>query len=256
MAIFYYVQGIEVFCELGLCNHSTWHHNFPFTKIDISILIVLRTSFSLKVLVHVSSPFLISMIKYKTESSYSIPNTFVIIVKWNMHSFYSLLSSIRKIIWIIILIVLLLWIWFLFLLKAVFLEQYLMLNRRNSAMDKDDKTQSRMARDASLFVCTTMYHELEHEMEQLLYSLGNLDKNRHRVGRHLECHVFFDGCVEGENLNEYVLRLCSLLEKTIRVRVCEGIKIRTPYGMQVRWTMPGGTEFYLHMKDNNKVWRN
>ena len=128
-----------------------------------------------------------------------------------------------------------------------------MLNRRNSAMDKDHKTQSRMARDTALFVCTTMYHELEHEMEELLHSFGNLDRNRYRVGRHVESHVFFDGCLEGEALNDYVLRLCSLLEKTLRVRVANAVKMRTQYGMQLRWTMPSGTAFYIHLKDNNKV---
>ena len=141
----------------------------------------------------------------------------------------------------------------LFLFIGILLEQYLMLNRRNSAVDGGSVNHEKLARNTSLFMCTTMYHEADYEMEQLLHSVANLDRNRHIVGRHLESHIFFDGCLQGEVMNEYVLTLCSLLEKTLRIKLANVVKIKTPYGMQMKWKLPGGTEFTIHLKDNKKV---
>ena len=141
----------------------------------------------------------------------------------------------------------------LFPYTGVLVEQYLMLNRRNSAMDKGHVNHEKLSRDAALFMCTTMYHEADYEMEQLLHSIGNLDRNRHLVGRHLESHIFFDGCLQGEVMNEYVLTLCALLEKTLRIKLANVVKMKTPYGMQMRWKLPGGTDFTIHLKDNKKV---
>lgn len=128
-----------------------------------------------------------------------------------------------------------------------------MLNRRNSAVDEGNVNHEKLSRNASLFMCTTMYHEADFEMEQLLHSIANLDRNRHIVGRHLESHIFFDGCLQGEVMNEYVLTLCSLLEKTLRIKLANVKKIKTPYGMQMKWKLPGGTDFTIHLKDNKKV---
>lgn len=128
-----------------------------------------------------------------------------------------------------------------------------MLNRRNSEMDLGNVNHKNMARNTALFMCTTMYHEADFEMRQLLNSVANLDKNRHQVGRHLEFHVFFDGCIHGEVMNEYVLTLCSLLEKTLTVKLNKAVKLKTPYGMQMKWILPGGAVFTIHLKDNKKV---
>ena len=98
-----------------------------------------------------------------------------------------------------------------------------------------------------------MYHEEHYEMEQLLRSIHDVDMNTGRTGHQFESHVFFDGCVTVEVLNSYAVKLASLVEKTLKVRLTECGKMKTPYGMQLKWTLPGGMEFTIHLKDNAKV---
>ena len=98
-----------------------------------------------------------------------------------------------------------------------------------------------------------MYHEEDYEMEQLLRSIHDVDANVGKSGRHYESHVFFDGCVKAEVLNSYVLQLASLVEETLKVQLSECTKTKTPYGMQLKWKLPGGMNFMIHLKDNAKV---
>ena len=90
-------------------------------------------------------------------------------------------------------------------------------------------------------------------MEQLLRSIYDVDMNTGKTGRQFESHVFFDGCVRVEVLNSYALQLASLVERTLKVRLSECTKMKTPYGMQLKWTLPGGMDFNIHLKDNAKV---
>lgn len=133
------------------------------------------------------------------------------------------------------------------------LEQYLLLNRRNKASDEEHKKQEKMSTDVKIFICTTMYHEEDYEMEQLLRSIHDVDTHSKESGRHYESHIFFDGCVRAEKLNTFVIQLASLVEKTLKVHLRDCNKIKTPYGMQLKWTLPGGMEFTIHLKDNVKV---
>ena len=133
------------------------------------------------------------------------------------------------------------------------LEQNLLLNRRNRATDGEHVTQKHLSRDTNVFICTTMYHEEDYEMEQLLRSLHDIDCNSWKTGRHVESHIFFDGCVRAEVLNSFVLQLASLVEKTLKVQLLECTKMKTPYGMELRWALPGGMDFTIHLKDNDKV---
>jgi len=137
--------------------------------------------------------------------------------------------------------------------NGVCLEQDLLLNRRNEASDEEHVTQQNLSRDIRVFICTTMYHEEDYEMEQLLRSILDVDINSGKTGRQFESHVFFDGCVRVEVLNSYALKLASLVEKTLNVRLTECSKMKTPYGMQLKWRLPGGMEFTIHLKDNAKV---
>lgn len=73
------------------------------------------------------------------------------------------------------------------------LEQYLLLNRRNKACDEEHKKQEKMSTDVKIFICTTMYHEEDYEMEQLLRSIHDVDTHSKASGRHYESHIFFDG---------------------------------------------------------------
>lgn len=51
----------------------------------------------------------------------------------------------------------------------------------------------------------------------------------------------------------YVLQLISLVNKTLNVKVNACTKLETPYGMELRWRLPGGMNFHIHLKDNLKV---
>ena len=90
-------------------------------------------------------------------------------------------------------------------------------------------------------------------MEQLLRSIHDVDANCGKHGRHFESHVFFDGCVRLEVLNNYVLQLASLVEKTLKVHLSDCTKMKSPYGMQLQWRLPAGMDFTIHLKDNAKV---
>ena len=66
-------------------------------------------------------------------------------------------------------------------------------------------------------------------------------------------------------LKHYALQLISLLpdifkegeqaelklEDVLKKKLNE--MLETPYGLQLKWTLPGGTPFILHLKDNHKV---
>lgn len=98
-----------------------------------------------------------------------------------------------------------------------------------------------------------MYHEELYEMEQLLESLHDIDNNIQRGKRHVEAHIWFDGALKAEVMNEYVLQLATIVKKTLKVELSSARKIRTPYGMQLSWVLPGGLPITIHMKDNTKV---
>ena len=98
-----------------------------------------------------------------------------------------------------------------------------------------------------------MYHEIEQEMEQLLQSLHDIDCARKKSNRRIESHIFFDGAIRGEVLNNYVLQLISLIPRTLKVKIENCMKLKTPYGMQMRWCLPGGMIFHIHLKDNLQV---
>ena len=98
-----------------------------------------------------------------------------------------------------------------------------------------------------------MYHEIEQEMEQLLNSLHDIDCARAKSKRQIESHIFFDGAIKGDVLNNYVLQLIALIPKTLKVKIEACMKLKTPYGMQMRWRLPGGMYFHIHLKDNLRV---
>lgn len=129
----------------------------------------------------------------------------------------------------------------------------MLLNRRNLSSDEEHIQQQKLSTDVKIFICTTMYHEVDYEMEQLLRSIHDVDTYNKRSGRHYESHIFFDGSVRGEKLNSFVLQLASLMEKTLKVHLRDCKKIKTPYGMQLKWKLPGGMDFTIHLKDNVKV---
>ena len=136
---------------------------------------------------------------------------------------------------------------------GVFLEQHLLLNRRNEVTDEFHIKYVDIVKKSCIYICTTMYREIEQEMEQLLNSLHDIDCARQKSKRQIESHIFFDGAIKGDILNNFVLQLISLIPRTLKVKIEACMKIKTPYGMQMRWKLPGGMYFHVHLKDNLKV---
>jgi chitin synthase len=81
------------------------------------------------------------------------------------------------------------------------LEQNLLLNRKNEMTDEYFVNQNKLAKDSCIFICTTMYHEADYEMEQLLHSIRRVDIARQESMRRIESHVWFDGAVKRNVLN-------------------------------------------------------
>ena len=90
---------------------------------------------------------------------------------------------------------------FTFLPKGVLLEQNLLLNRKNELTDDSLVNEHKRAKDSCIFICTTMYHEADYEMEQLLLSIRRVDIAREKSMRRIESHVWFDGAVKRNVLN-------------------------------------------------------
>ena len=142
---------------------------------------------------------------------------------------------------------------FSFFLSGAMLEQNLLLNRKNEATNEYFVNYRDLVTNSSIYVCTTMYHEEAFEMEQLLNSIASLDNARREAGRKMEAHIFFDDGVRDRTLKKYALQLVSLLERTLDVQASTATKIATPYGMQLKWKLPGDMMFYVHLKDSFKV---
>ena len=138
-------------------------------------------------------------------------------------------------------------------LAGAFLEQSLLLNRKNETTNEYFINYRELVANSSVYMCTTMYHEDVFEMEQLLHSVAGLDGARRETGRKLEAHIFFDDGVRDKTVKKYALQLISLLEKTVNVTAAQAKKIETPYGIQLKWKLPGEMMFHIHLKDNYKV---
>ena len=51
----------------------------------------------------------------------------------------------------------------------------------------------------------------------------------------------------------YALQLLSLLKSTVGVDAKKVNKLETPYGLQLKYRLPHGMQFVIHLKDNVKV---
>ncbi|XP_078685477.1 uncharacterized protein LOC144918497 [Branchiostoma floridae x Branchiostoma belcheri] len=147
--------------------------------------------------------------------------------------------------------------------NSIFLEQWLMLSRKTKYSNrKQFVRRAKTIRNACVYVCSTMYHESEEEMEQLLISLRGIANDlQDEANRHFESHIFFDGgCKQGQP-SRWALQLMALIDKTMcppgdvtifNELSCE--KWETPYGLQFCWRVGARKmSFNVHLKDNSKV---
>ena len=138
--------------------------------------------------------------------------------------------------------------------NSPFTEQSLMLNRRTEFDDERLVDPRDVARNSSVFICTTMYREQLHEQRQLLESIhGIACEQAKNKTRNFESHIFFDGGAKGRHTTEFANQLFSLLYETLKIDLEKGQKWETPYGLQLRWNLAGDMPFYVHLKDPNKV---
>ena len=147
--------------------------------------------------------------------------------------------------------------------NSIFLEQQLILNRKTAIsgyiVDEANKTVVKkiFSKNNFIFICSTMYNESEEEMRQLLQSIRKVAKaaiqNYDKRKNKFESHIFFDNACSGEEINQRPLVLLGLLEDTLGICEVSSIKIITPYGMQLKYKLKEGMEFYVHLKDNSKV---
>ena len=152
--------------------------------------------------------------------------------------------------------------------NGVFLEQHIMLNRQRPKkvlLSHSHPTlyYDLVPRQRTIFICSTMYHENDIEMRQMLTSVYRVacrcyeDKQQRGEKRYdkFESHIFFDGSINGTQLTHFALQLVSLLEDTVHADLRRCMKQETPYGYRLSWNI-GPDEvmpFSIHMKDNLKV---
>ena len=143
--------------------------------------------------------------------------------------------------------------------NPVFLSQYALLNRRveDTMLRQFDGpfADPKEYDNAHIFICSTMYHESEEEMKNLLLSIKAVAdaKASGFLKQTFESHIFFDGANQGRDLNLYAMRLISLLEECFEVKLQEGQKRYTPYGMQLAWFVSEHLRFVIHCKNGKKV---
>ena len=156
---------------------------------------------------------------------------------------------------------------------SVFLEQHTILNRQvrkgrrkvaGEFQEEDNFTSSATNRNPRMiFICSTMYRENETEMRQMLTSIWRVAQHYEREYKDLnqrcdkyESHIFFDGAINANQIENFGLQLLSLLRETLHVRLPRATKTRTPYGYRLSWTL-GTTSpvmpFHIHFKDKMLV---
>lgn len=154
---------------------------------------------------------------------------------------------------------------------SIFLEQHTILNRqvqkgrKRPEDERDSITVQARRNPRMIFICSTMYRESEIEMKQMLSSIL-------RVARHYESdkrtngdccdkyesHIFFDGAVNANQIENFGLQLLSLLKDALHVSLTGydgAVKAKTPYGYTFTWDIgiTVGMKFVIHFKDKTLV---
>ncbi|KAI6645780.1 Chitin synthase 6 [Oopsacas minuta] len=143
--------------------------------------------------------------------------------------------------------------------NPIFLAEYFLLNRRveRTMLSKIDGpfAKPKDYDNAYIFICSTMYHESEKEMRNLLLSIKSVADAAASgfLKQKFESHIFFDGANQGNDLNLYAMRLISLLEECFDVGLEDGRKRYTPYGIQLAWVVSEQLRFVIHCKNGKKV---
>lgn len=143
--------------------------------------------------------------------------------------------------------------------NAIFLEQCFLLDRKNIQTNGCQQSSVEKARNSHVIICTTMYREAAHEMEQLLRSIKAINRAKQLGDRRFEAHIFFDNGTRGTRLTEFALQLACIVKRTLDVESSQCTKVMMPYGIRLTWLLPEvvegkhGMALVIHLKDNLKV---
>ncbi|XP_011291179.1 chitin synthase chs-2 [Musca domestica] len=165
-------------------------------------------------------------------------------------------------------------------------EEYLSIKGGNKKALNGDPATDILESDkiAQLIVCATMWHETMDEMMEFLKSIVRLDEDQcaRRMAKihinngkpdegyyELETNIFFDDAfvldekyVENPKnppLNEYVKLLITSIDKAafevygVNIKIKPPVKIETPYGGRLVWTLPGRSKMIAHLKNKDKI---
>ena len=148
--------------------------------------------------------------------------------------------------------------------NSILLEQSLAINRLVS--HKPQVQWDGKRKPCKVYVCSTMFRENETEMKQMLCSIKRLadlcqeteDTDSHSdsllKNDQFESHIFFDGGCRENELYPFAIQFLSLVKETLKVKLEEAQKFKTPYGYRLKWCISDSKmPFTVHFKDNLKV---
>ena len=136
--------------------------------------------------------------------------------------------------------------------NSIFIDQHMSLNYKWNGFNAYPTMKYKKSKPSKIFICTTMYREADFEMGRLLKSIYDISESKRLKHTYMESHIFLDNGVDDVHFTDFASQLLSLLETRMKVSPSSGETYKTPYGVQLHWTLGSGMPFFIHMKDCSK----